>query len=102
MQNQYVRFMCIIVPIKGSPAFVWNNEVTRTDAPYYDKRYHIPYDLPPNEVNFVGGLGRPKGNPRSKVCICNLGLIFFHNNFQFVFKATSKSSNNRSEVIWNA
>lgn len=53
--------------MKGSPAFVWNNEITRTDEPYHDKRYHIPYDLPPNEVNFVGGLGKIKGNARSKV-----------------------------------
>lgn len=64
---QYMNSLCNVVAIKGSPAFVWNNEVTRTDAPYYDKRYHIAYDLPPNEVNFVGGLGRPKGNARSKV-----------------------------------
>ncbi|KAJ6643216.1 hypothetical protein Bhyg_08173 [Pseudolycoriella hygida] len=53
--------------LKGSPAFVWSNEVTRTDEPYYDKRYHIPHDLPPNEVNFVGGLGKIKGHARSKL-----------------------------------
>lgn len=35
--------------------------------PYHDHKYEIPFNPPPNEVNFMGGLGMKKGNRRSKV-----------------------------------
>lgn len=53
--------------IQGSRIFVWDRKVARSDEPYADKKYHIPFNPPPNEVNYIGGLGKNRGNPRSKV-----------------------------------
>lgn len=53
--------------IQGSRIFVWDRKVARTDEPYADGKYHIPFNPPPNEVNFIGGLGQNRGNCRSKV-----------------------------------
>lgn len=39
----------------------------RADQPYTEHKYHIPFNPPPNEVNFVGGLGKNRGHRRSKV-----------------------------------
>lgn len=62
-------YISYVIPIctQGSPAFVWDNEAVRTDQPYADKRYHVAHNPPPNEVNFVNGLGKTKGNQRSQV-----------------------------------
>lgn len=57
--------------VQGPQSLAWNNEEVRTDMPYYDKRYHIPYNPPPNEVNYIDGLGKKVGNPRSTVSIFN-------------------------------
>lgn len=46
---------------------MWNRESNTRNKPYHDKNYHIPYNPPPNEVNFIGGLGKNRGNLRSKV-----------------------------------
>lgn len=39
----------------------------RSDQPYIEHKYHIPFNPPPNEVNFVGGVGTNRGHRRSKV-----------------------------------
>lgn len=55
--------------IQGNQIFVWNRKIARSNEAYVDKKYHIPFNPPPNEVNFIGGLGKNRGNPRSKVIL---------------------------------
>ncbi|XP_055544407.1 uncharacterized protein LOC129729680 [Wyeomyia smithii] len=53
--------------IQGTKNFVWEREDLSSNLPYIDHRYDIPFNRPPNEVNFLGGLGSKKPHFRSKV-----------------------------------
>uniref|UniRef100_A0A182P5S6 DUF4200 domain-containing protein n=1 Tax=Anopheles epiroticus TaxID=199890 RepID=A0A182P5S6_9DIPT len=51
----------------GTKNFVWNREEVSSNLPYHNHNYEIPFNKPPNEVNFMGGLGSKKPNYRSKL-----------------------------------
>lgn len=53
--------------MQGSPPFIWDTEQLRSDQPYADGKYKLAHNPPPNEVNFVGGIGSKFGRTRSKV-----------------------------------
>ncbi|XP_035777910.1 uncharacterized protein LOC118459012 [Anopheles albimanus] len=53
--------------IQGTKNFVWNREELSSNLPYYNHNYEIPFNRPPNEVNFMGGLGSKKAHFRSKL-----------------------------------
>uniref|UniRef100_A0A8W7PBG0 Uncharacterized protein n=1 Tax=Anopheles coluzzii TaxID=1518534 RepID=A0A8W7PBG0_ANOCL len=53
--------------LQGTKNFVWNREEVSSNLPYQNHNYEIPYNKPPNEVNFMGGLGSKKPNYRSKL-----------------------------------
>uniref|UniRef100_A0A182R3X9 Uncharacterized protein n=1 Tax=Anopheles funestus TaxID=62324 RepID=A0A182R3X9_ANOFN len=53
--------------LQGTKNFVWNREEISSNLPYHNHNYEIPFNKPPNEVNFMGGLGSKKPNFRSKV-----------------------------------
>ncbi|XP_055596353.1 uncharacterized protein LOC129746617 [Uranotaenia lowii] len=53
--------------LQGTKNFVWDREEISSNQPYFDRNYENPYNRPPNEVNFLGGLGNKKPNFRSKV-----------------------------------
>ncbi|XP_058060514.1 uncharacterized protein LOC131211161 [Anopheles bellator] len=53
--------------IQGTKNFVWNREETSSNLPYYNHNYDTPFNRPPNEVNFMGGLGSKKPHFRSKL-----------------------------------
>ncbi|XP_035906981.1 uncharacterized protein LOC118509865 [Anopheles stephensi] len=53
--------------LQGTKNFVWNREEISSNLPYHNHNYEIPYNKPPNEVNFMGGLGSKKPNFRSKL-----------------------------------
>ncbi|XP_053697764.1 uncharacterized protein LOC128744635 [Sabethes cyaneus] len=53
--------------IQGTKNFVWEREDLSSNLPYIDHRFEIPFNRPPNEVNFLGGLGSKKPHFRSKV-----------------------------------
>ncbi|XP_058447607.1 uncharacterized protein LOC131427993 [Malaya genurostris] len=53
--------------IQGTKNFVWDREDLSSNLPYKDRNYEIPFNPPPNEVNFLGGLGSKKAHYRSKV-----------------------------------
>lgn len=71
--------------LKGSRAFVWDREKGRSDQPYPDQAYHIPFDPPPNEVNFIGGLGKRSGNIRSRVKKQRYPTFYFPPSIKFIF-----------------
>lgn len=47
----------------------WNAENPRKYGQYEDERFDKPYTMPPNEINFLGGLGGMVGHERSKIHI---------------------------------
>uniref|UniRef100_A0A182KEF2 Uncharacterized protein n=1 Tax=Anopheles christyi TaxID=43041 RepID=A0A182KEF2_9DIPT len=53
--------------LQGTKNFVWNREEVSSNLPYHNHNYEIPFNKPPNEVNFMGGLGSKKPNYRSKL-----------------------------------
>ncbi|XP_052898004.1 uncharacterized protein LOC128304805 [Anopheles moucheti] len=53
--------------LQGTKNFVWNREEISSNLPYHNHNYEIPFNKPPNEVNFMGGLGSKKPNFRSKL-----------------------------------
>ncbi|XP_038114441.1 uncharacterized protein LOC6031413 [Culex quinquefasciatus] len=53
--------------LQGTKNFVWDREELSSNLPYRDHNYDIPFNRPPNEVNFLGGLGSKKPHFRSKV-----------------------------------
>uniref|UniRef100_A0A182MUF9 Uncharacterized protein n=1 Tax=Anopheles culicifacies TaxID=139723 RepID=A0A182MUF9_9DIPT len=53
--------------LQGTKNFVWNREEVSSNLPYHNHNYEIPFNKPPNEVNFMGGLGSKKPNFRSKL-----------------------------------
>ncbi|XP_053665487.1 uncharacterized protein LOC128714636 [Anopheles marshallii] len=53
--------------LRGTKNFVWNREEISSNLPYHNHNYEIPFNKPPNEVNFMGGLGSKKPNFRSKL-----------------------------------
>uniref|UniRef100_A0A182T3D8 Uncharacterized protein n=1 Tax=Anopheles maculatus TaxID=74869 RepID=A0A182T3D8_9DIPT len=53
--------------LQGTKNFVWNREEITSNLPYHNHNYEIPFNKPPNEVNFMGGLGSKKPNFRSKL-----------------------------------
>ncbi|XP_065075827.1 uncharacterized protein LOC135699474 [Ochlerotatus camptorhynchus] len=53
--------------LQGTKNFVWDREELSSNLPYFNNNYEIPFNRPPNEVNFLGGLGSNKAHYRSKV-----------------------------------
>ncbi|XP_058826464.1 uncharacterized protein LOC131686231 [Topomyia yanbarensis] len=53
--------------IQGTKNFVWDREDLSSNLPYRNRNYEIPFNRPPNEINFLGGLGSKKPHYRSKV-----------------------------------
>ncbi|XP_053676366.1 uncharacterized protein LOC128726576 [Anopheles nili] len=53
--------------LQGTKNFVWNREEVSSNLPYHNHNYDIPFNRPPNEVNFMGGLGSRKAHHRSKL-----------------------------------
>ncbi|XP_062703462.1 uncharacterized protein LOC109424235 [Aedes albopictus] len=53
--------------LQGTKNFVWDREDLCSNQPYFNRNYEIPFNRPPNEVNFLGGLGSNKAHYRSKV-----------------------------------
>ncbi|EAT39153.1 AAEL009019-PA [Aedes aegypti] len=53
--------------LQGTKNFVWDREELSSNLPYFNRNYEIPFNRPPNEVNFLGGLGSNKAHYRSKV-----------------------------------
>uniref|UniRef100_A0A336LMF2 CSON014312 protein n=1 Tax=Culicoides sonorensis TaxID=179676 RepID=A0A336LMF2_CULSO len=43
----------------------WAKELPKSFQPYNDQKFNRVFNLPPNEVAFMGGLGGKKGNARS-------------------------------------
>uniref|UniRef100_A0A182J1Z9 Uncharacterized protein n=1 Tax=Anopheles atroparvus TaxID=41427 RepID=A0A182J1Z9_ANOAO len=57
----------ILLASHGTKNFVWNREEVSSNLPYFNHNYEIPFNRPPNEVNFMGGLGSKNPNFRSKL-----------------------------------
>lgn len=55
--------------LKGAPCFIWDKGLQRTTESYFNKNFKEGFNKPPNEVNFLKGLGPNKGNLRNKVHI---------------------------------